>query len=65
MRTDRIHQQAGVGVRSVEGGQGASTIVSRRTGIELVVGVGITVLQKKIVEREIELVFANVVGKRV
>ena len=35
LRTDRIHQQAGVGVRSVEGGQGASTIAVSYTHLDV------------------------------
>ena len=59
---DGIDQHAGVGVRIVDGFGGAG---SRLCGVDLVVGVGVAVLHQKIVQREIELVFADVVGKRV
>jgi hypothetical protein len=56
-----VHQHARVRIRAVEASGSGRMIV----GVNLVVGVGVAVLHEEIVEREIEFVFADVVGKGV
>ena len=59
LRAQGVHQHARVGVRLI---RGVMRVVGR---VHLIVGVGVAVLHQEIMQREIDLVFADVVGQRV
>src|SRR5580698_7196228 len=60
-----VNQHAGIRVGIVHDLRGVRAVVAFRASVYLVVGVGVAVLHEEVMQREIKLVFPDVVGKSV